>query len=717
MNRLIVTSLILIGILLVVGCENPLGGNGNGDDGDGDDTEQPDNGADGGNGGDDGGSDGWDGATVEEPVFSLESGQYVGEQSVEITSATPQTTIYYRLDYETATESDTVYNGPITVDSTVHVTAVAVREGVVSESRTELYAIREAGYTNEIANGDFSEGTGGWFLWVEPDTSASAGWTTEDADGDGDEELAIEIRNGGSESYHVQANAPLGFASNEGELYELTFTAWAETSGSGDFGPLTIRVDDGRDDVDGDGEVFEAYFYQHEVIPTTPKTFTKRIAFYVSPDHEHPQTRLAFDLGSEGNATQQGTIYLDDVSVQLVESPESFDTVVTSAAMRAALMPSIQEQEDRDGEARRFEGVTEAEVTAYHLAALEDIYLDDDSFEDAGYTLEDFDLSAMDLSYFGALDDPDFDEAPITDDDIVTLAGLTQLRQFNITAGDATDIAPLASLRRLEDLGLNRNAVSVSAMDSLITPATFPDLRQLELDFAEVSLEEEDVDTIVSIFTAFGDSGTGFREIEISNAGLSDSDFATLYDDLLQSSSQDLRELTLGGWTTTGSLTGESLDKIGTLSGLKELKLIGQAFTTLDGISTLSGLEELDVANNPDLVDFSALSSLTELLELDLGHTGFEDEADGQAIADLTSLEVLNLRGASLIAPRGENGSVTGEEMDGLVTYFEDADLDLFSDGGTLELGTMSTAYYDANSDSLEALEATGLDVEYRVSD
>lgn len=653
--------------------------------------------------------------TVAAPVFSLEEGQYVGSQALTLTTETDGATIYYRFDFDTPDTGDQEYTGPVTLDATTSVTAVAVKDGVTSEVSSSTYGIREAGYTNQIANGDFSAGTGGWYLWIEPDTSASANWTTEEIDGD--EVLAIEILDGGSESFHVQANAPLGFASMEGQLYELTFTAWTDTSGSSDFAPVTIRIDDGRDDVDGDGEVFEAYFYQHEVITTTKKTFTKRIAFFVSPDHEHPQTRLAFDLGSEGNAVQQGTIYLDDVSVELVESPESFDTVVTSDAMRAALMPSIHEQGDRDGNERRFEGVSESEVTAYHLAALDGFYLDDDSFEDPGYTLDDFDLAAMDLSYFGALESPDFDEAPVTDADLATLGGFTQLRSLYLTGTGVTDISPVASMRRLLELGLNRNAISATDMAAVITPDTLPDIRGLDLNFDEVSLDGPDVDTIVSMVSEFGDAGNRFNKVRLRNVGFTDSDFSTLYTDVLQHSSDTLEELALGGWVTTGSITAQSLDEIGSLSELRELEIIGQELSSLDGLSGLSELEVLDVANNQDLVDFSTLSSLTSLLELDLGHTGFEDEADGQAIAGLMNLETLNIRGAAVLAPRGENGSVTGEELDSLVPYFQDPDLELFADGGTLELGIMSSAYYNANSDSLDALENTGIDIEYDIED
>ncbi len=705
MKKLLILIAVIITALLLTGCPDLMGGS--------NDTSNNDGNGDNGDGGDGNGGT----VAVAAPVFSLEQGQYVGAQSLTLTTETEGATIYYRLDFDTPDTSDEEYSGSITLDATTRVTAVAVKDGVTSEVSSNTYAIREAGYTNQIANGDFSAGTGGWFLWIEPDTSASASWTTEDVDGDGDAELVIEILNGGSESYHVQANAPLGFASKEGELYELSFTAWTETTGSADFAPVTIRVDDGRDDVDGDGQIFESYFYQHEVITNTKKTFTKRISFYVSPNHEHPQTRLAFDLGSEGNAVQQGTIYLDDVSVELVESPESFDTVVTDAAMRTALMPSIHEQGDRDGDAKRFEGVSESEVTAYHVAALDGFYLDDDSFEDAGYTLADFDLSAMDLSYFGALESPNFDEAPVTDSDLVTLGDFTQLRALGLTATDVTDISPLSSMRRLWELELPGNAISATDMAAVLTPETFPDMRELDLNFEEVSLDGGDVDTIVSIFSKFGQAGNRFSKVRLRNIDLADSDFSTLYTDLLQPSSDTLQEVALGGWETTGSITEAILGEIGSLSELTELELIGQELSSLDGLSGLTKLERLDLANNPDLVDFSSLSSMDSLLELDLGHTGFEDEADGEAIAGLTNLEVLNLRGAAVLAPRGENGSVTGEELDGLVSYFQDPDLELFADGGTLELGIMSNAYYDANIDSLEALEDTGIDVEYEVED
>ena len=104
-------------------------------------------------------------------------------------------------------------------------TAVAVKDGVSSYVSYNSVAIREECFTNQIANGDFSAGTAGWWMYVNSDNGAEASWTTTDSDNDGNQELAVTIQSGGSEGYHVQPFFLVGFPSQEGELYELTFTA------------------------------------------------------------------------------------------------------------------------------------------------------------------------------------------------------------------------------------------------------------------------------------------------------------------------------------------------------------------------------------------------------------------------------------------------------------------------------------------------------------
>lgn len=66
------------------------------------------------------------------PVFSPEAGTYTGAQSVTITDAIPNATIYYTTDGSTPTTSSQAYTGPITVTSSETLSAVATAKGYTS---------------------------------------------------------------------------------------------------------------------------------------------------------------------------------------------------------------------------------------------------------------------------------------------------------------------------------------------------------------------------------------------------------------------------------------------------------------------------------------------------------------------------------------------------------------------------------------------------------
>lgn len=67
---------------------------------------------------------------VATPVFSLEGGYYTEEQTLTITTETEDAQIYYTLDGTTPTTESTLYEGPITLNETVTVKAIAVKEGM-----------------------------------------------------------------------------------------------------------------------------------------------------------------------------------------------------------------------------------------------------------------------------------------------------------------------------------------------------------------------------------------------------------------------------------------------------------------------------------------------------------------------------------------------------------------------------------------------------------
>lgn len=68
--------------------------------------------------------------SVATPVFSLEGGYYTEEQTLTITTETEDAQIYYTLDGTTPTTESILYEGPITLNQTVTVKAIAVKEGM-----------------------------------------------------------------------------------------------------------------------------------------------------------------------------------------------------------------------------------------------------------------------------------------------------------------------------------------------------------------------------------------------------------------------------------------------------------------------------------------------------------------------------------------------------------------------------------------------------------
>jgi hypothetical protein len=554
-----------------------------------------------------------------------------------------------------------------------------------------------------IPNTSFTGGTNGWDLFVYTDGGAAATMTTADGDGDDEPELAVEITDGGTEWWQVGVAIPGGLDVREGDLFELTFTAWMEGNPEG-HGLVAVKIDENGEDIDGDGSAYEPYFFQRQVLRSEPVTYTRRIGIYQAAGYTHENARLAFDLGSEAGIAQSGTVYIDDVSLKLVMEPEAFSTAVSSSAMRGALLQTIREEGDRQDGAERFSDLTEAEVTAYHLASLRGIWLGDDEFEDSGSTASAFDLSAVDFSYFGRLRGIGFDDLPVTNSDVQTVAELTRIRSLEIgnTTGNensftgVTDISPVADLPRLRRLGLQENPIPISNLSSTITPENFPELEGLRLGLIELGTPPPTAEA-VSIFEAFGDAGHVFREVTLQNASLTNSDFQSLYSSLLSQSKEEMDWLNLNDWDEEGQLDESVLDEIAQLTELEGLELAGNAFGSIANLSSLTKLREFDVSESSALTDFSVLSNFDELEALHVGGTGFGDD-DWSSITGLTNLEYIELWDTPVT------------DISPLETLL---DAGGFSDGGEVSLGDRSSSFISSNQATIDALADAGVSVEY----
>ncbi len=81
---------------------------------------------------------------VATPVISLSSGTYEGAQQVSLSVTTSNADIYYTLDGSMPTSDSTLYSGPITIDESVTLRAIAIRSGYTNSAVTSAtYVITE----------------------------------------------------------------------------------------------------------------------------------------------------------------------------------------------------------------------------------------------------------------------------------------------------------------------------------------------------------------------------------------------------------------------------------------------------------------------------------------------------------------------------------------------------------------------------------------------
>jgi hypothetical protein len=82
---------------------------------------------------------------VATPAVSPAGGTYVGSVTVTITDSTPGATIYYTTNGTTPTASSTLYTGPISLNQTTTISAIAVASGMAdSDVATATYTIQQS---------------------------------------------------------------------------------------------------------------------------------------------------------------------------------------------------------------------------------------------------------------------------------------------------------------------------------------------------------------------------------------------------------------------------------------------------------------------------------------------------------------------------------------------------------------------------------------------
>lgn len=104
-------------------------------------------------------------STIYSPDFSVYSGTFFAAFSLELTSYTAGTTIYYTTDGTTPTTSSTRYTGPFRIESSCTVSAIAVKDGKQSATSFTDYKLVDLSKTSRDSK---VAGT-----WVHSDTEAT----------------------------------------------------------------------------------------------------------------------------------------------------------------------------------------------------------------------------------------------------------------------------------------------------------------------------------------------------------------------------------------------------------------------------------------------------------------------------------------------------------------------------------------------------------------
>ncbi len=83
---------------------------------------------------------------VKSPTFSAPEGEYENSVKVELETATEGASVYYTLDKSTPSRQSVLYEGPITIEETTTVKAIAIKDGLAnSEIATATYTIIRPG--------------------------------------------------------------------------------------------------------------------------------------------------------------------------------------------------------------------------------------------------------------------------------------------------------------------------------------------------------------------------------------------------------------------------------------------------------------------------------------------------------------------------------------------------------------------------------------------
>jgi hypothetical protein len=255
------------------------------------------------------------------PTFLPGAGTYTGPQSVTISEATPSATVYYTTDGTTPTTASTTYTGPIAVNSSETLKAIAVASGLTNSAvGSATYTIQQSGGTTATptfapAAGTYtgtqsvtiSDTTSGATIYYTTNgttpTTASTPYTGPVSVGASETLEAIAVASGQTASAVATAaytinttgggsgtpvvNDPNGFASATG----FTLDGGATVTG----GALQVT----------DGGNFEARAIWYAT-PLNIQQFTTDFTFQITPAAANSSDGMTFTIQNQGLTAHGG---------------------------------------------------------------------------------------------------------------------------------------------------------------------------------------------------------------------------------------------------------------------------------------------------------------------------------------------------------------------------------------------------------------------------
>jgi len=525
--------------------------------------------------------------SLEAPTISLASGTYISAQTVTITHPNPDVDIYYTLDNTWIPDESigTLYDVAITVSEPTTLITRAFLDGFNPSSGTrEDYAIITPGETNMIANGDFSDGL---VLWKFYDHSY---------EGNGEASFSViggvftaSITDGGYKDWHVVTYYQPRFLLEQDEYYQLDFTAWAAGERQ-----IEVQLHEEGIDNNGDGSSYSNYYGNTVDLTTSPQQFS----FKMSMDEiDDPQASLRFNLGIE-----TADVYLDKISLEkiipVIVDPLDFP----DPELRNALETAV--------------GKPFGDITDMDLATLEELGIEDENCLISDLTgieycesLRELYIGSSEVSNYSPLSGLIFLERLCLNDnnlsDISFLYSLTSLRWLDLRNNQITSIVPLTDLTHLVDVQLAENHINDLTpiagrselyylsvhrnpleIDDLLVLTNFPDLWAIKLDNSydmgggthPLDLNT-DFNTLLNILDDFQE----MTYLYMDYLGLSDSQFASLYTQVLEPRDLEWTRLNL----PNSNVTNASLSLISNLTNLKSLDLNNNDITDLSLLRTM----------------------------------------------------------------------------------------------------------------------------------